>query len=84
MYWSCKLTLEVEFIEVELHVGLLDFAIGQADTYTTMQLAQYVSTIATNGKRFAPTLLKEVYLPSNDDMNGKQLIKHRTIFIKSI
>ncbi|MBQ8992836.1 MAG: penicillin-binding protein 2, partial [Turicibacter sp.] len=54
---------------------LLDFAIGQADTYTTMQLAQYVSTIATNGKRFAPTLLKEVYLPSNDDMNGKQLIK---------
>lgn len=54
---------------------LLDFAIGQADTYTTMQLAQYVSTIATNGKRFAPTLLKEVYLPSNDDISGKQLIK---------
>ncbi|MFR9295867.1 MAG: penicillin-binding transpeptidase domain-containing protein, partial [Turicibacter sanguinis] len=28
---------------------LLDFSIGQADIYTTMQLAQYVSTIATSG-----------------------------------
>lgn len=54
---------------------LLDFAIGQADLYTPMQLVQYVSTIATSGKRFAPTLVKEVYLPSNDDVSGKQLIK---------
>ena len=46
---------------------LLDFAIGQADLYTPMQLVQYVSTIATSGKRFAPTLVKEVYLPSNDE-----------------
>lgn len=54
---------------------LLDFAIGQADLYTPMQLVQYVSTIAISGKRFAPTLVKEVYLPSNDDVSGKQLIK---------
>ncbi len=54
---------------------LLDFAIGQADLYTPMQLVQYVSTIATSGKRFAPTLVKEVYLPSNDDVSGKQLVK---------
>lgn len=54
---------------------LLDFAIGQADLYTPMQLVQYVSTIATSGERFAPTLVKEVYLPSNDDVSGKQLIK---------
>lgn len=54
---------------------LLDFAIGQADLYTTMQLAQYVSTIATNGYRFAPQLVKEVYIPSNDTEEGKQLIK---------
>ncbi len=37
---------------------LLDFAIGQADLYTPMQLVQYVSTVATSGKRFAPTLVK--------------------------
>lgn len=54
---------------------LLDFAIGQADTYTTMQLVQYVSTIATSGKRFSPTLVKEVYLPSNEEMDGKQLVQ---------
>ena len=40
-----------------------------------MQLVQYVSTIETSGKRFAPTLVKEVYLPSNDDVSGKQLVK---------
>lgn len=54
---------------------LLDFSIGQADIYTTMQLVQYVSTIATNGKRFAPTLVKEIYLPSNDEVDGKQLLE---------
>ena len=54
---------------------LLDFAIGQADLYAPMQLVQYVSTVATSGRRFAPTLVKEVYLPSNDDISGKQLVK---------
>jgi penicillin-binding protein 3 len=36
---------------------LLDFAIGQYDTYTIMQLAQYISTIANGGKRIEPRLL---------------------------
>ena len=54
---------------------LLDFSIGQADIYTTMQLVQYGSTIATNGKRFAPTLVKEIYLPSNEEVDGKQLLE---------
>ncbi|CAN7524399.1 peptidoglycan D,D-transpeptidase FtsI family protein [Rossellomorea sp. LjRoot5] len=48
------------------HPGLLlDFAIGQYDTYTPMQLAQYVSAIANGGKRVKPHLLKEVREPSN-------------------
>jgi len=38
---------------------LLDFTIGQSDTYTTLQLAQYVSTIANGGNRYALRLLKE-------------------------
>ena len=42
---------------------LLDFVIGQSDTYTTMQLAQYVSTIVTDGKRYKPTLLKSIQFP---------------------
>ncbi len=40
---------------------LLDFAIGQYDSYTTIQLAQYVSTIANDGSRMKLNLLKKVY-----------------------
>ena len=45
---------------------LLDFAIGQYDTYTTMQLNQYISTIARNGKRYSMHLLDNVTF--NDEM----------------
>lgn len=40
---------------------LLDFAIGQYDNYTPIQLSQYISTIANDGVRLQPYLLKEVY-----------------------
>ncbi|AUJ26258.1 peptidoglycan D,D-transpeptidase FtsI family protein [Virgibacillus dokdonensis] len=46
---------------------LMDQAIGQYDTYTTMQLAQYVSTIANNGYRTQPHFLKEIREPSRSD-----------------
>ncbi len=42
---------------------LLDFAIGQYDTYTPMQLAQYVSTIANGGNRVQPHIVKEIREP---------------------
>ncbi|WP_040984212.1 peptidoglycan D,D-transpeptidase FtsI family protein [Oceanobacillus jeddahense] len=42
---------------------LLDFAIGQYDTYTALQLAQYVSTIANDGYRVQPHFLKEARDP---------------------
>ncbi|KAA0966066.1 penicillin-binding protein 2 [Sporosarcina sp. ANT_H38] len=45
---------------------LLDLSIGQYDTYTTLQLAQYVSTIANGGYRVAPKVLKEIRQPSED------------------
>lgn len=44
---------------------LLDFAIGQYDTYTPIQLNQYMNTIANGGKRLAPYLLKAVYEPTS-------------------
>ncbi len=40
---------------------LLDFAIGQYDTYTPIQLSQYASTIANGGNRLQPYLVKQVY-----------------------
>ncbi|NBJ69525.1 MULTISPECIES: penicillin-binding protein 2 [Clostridia] len=43
--------------------NLMDFAIGQYDTYTVLQLAQYVSTIANDGYRVRPHFLKEVRTP---------------------
>ncbi|MFB4166484.1 peptidoglycan D,D-transpeptidase FtsI family protein [Virgibacillus sp. JSM 102003] len=43
--------------------NLLDFAIGQYDTYTALQLAQYVSTIANDGYRVRPHFMKEIRMP---------------------
>ncbi|WP_071131606.1 peptidoglycan D,D-transpeptidase FtsI family protein [Enterococcus timonensis] len=43
----------------------LDLSFGNYDNYTTMQLAQYASTIATSGKRYAPRLVKGIY--ANDE-----------------
>ncbi|MCM3764297.1 penicillin-binding protein 2 [Neobacillus niacini] len=45
---------------------LLDLAIGQYDTYSTMQLAQYISTIANGGNRMQPHVVKEIRNPSDD------------------
>lgn len=48
---------------------LLDFVIGQYDNYTPLQLSQYISTIANNGSRLKPYLLKEVYEASSNLTN---------------
>ncbi|HEY2422245.1 MAG TPA: penicillin-binding protein 2 [Neobacillus sp.] len=42
---------------------LLDLVIGQYDTYSPMQLAQYISTIANDGYRMQPHLVKEIREP---------------------
>ncbi len=39
---------------------LINFAIGQYDTYTPLQLSQYASTIANGGKRYKTRFLKSV------------------------
>lgn len=54
---------------------LLNFSIGQYDTYTPIQLSQYITTIAANGNRYRPHLLKEVYKPSNTKELGELLYK---------
>lgn len=38
----------------------LYYTFGQFDTYTPMQLAQYASTIANGGTRYAPRLVSEI------------------------
>lgn len=49
---------------------LLDFSIGQYDTYTPIQLSQYITTIANNGTRLKPHLLKEVYEPTKTKLTS--------------
>jgi penicillin-binding protein A len=46
--------------------NVLDFAIGQFDTYTPLQLDQYISTIANGGYRMEPHIAKEIRTPSTD------------------
>lgn len=45
---------------------LINFAIGQYDTYTPLQLSQYITTIANNGTRVKPKLLKKVLNQQGD------------------
>ncbi|GMG70428.1 penicillin-binding transpeptidase domain-containing protein [Tetragenococcus halophilus] len=48
--------------------NVLDLAFGQFDTYTPMQLVQYVSTVANDGQRVRPHLVTGIY--GNDDKGG--------------
>lgn len=50
---------------------LLDYVMGQYDTYTPIQLSQYISTLANGGTRYAPHLLKEVHEASETAELGK-------------
>lgn len=50
----------------DTQVKLLNLAIGQFDTYTPLQLAQYISTVANGGYRIQPRIVKEVRKASPD------------------
>jgi penicillin-binding protein A len=50
---------------------LLDFSIGQYDTYTPIQLAQYVSTIANDGYRAKLQMVKEIREPNLESELGQ-------------
>lgn len=54
---------------------LLDLVIGQYDTYSAMQLAQYVSTIANGGYRMQPHIVKEIRNPSQSKEKLGSVVK---------
>lgn len=58
---------------------LLNFSIGQYDTYTPIQLSQYITTIASNGNRLKPRFLKEVY-----DSNNNLILKVEPIILNKV
>ena len=55
---------------------LLNYVIGQYDTYTTMQLSEYISTIANYGERVSPHLLLEVRENDKNDDLGSLFYKY--------
>lgn len=56
------------FTGPDLSPGLLmDLSIGQYDTYTTLQLAQYVSTIANDGYRMQPKIVRQIHQPTMEE-----------------
>ena len=68
-----ELILQNNNLKLENEDLLLNYVIGQYDTYTTMQLSEYISTIATGGIRYKPHLLKEVYESDNGSNLGTLL-----------
>lgn len=63
---------------------LLNYSIGQYDTYTPIQLSQYITTIASNGKRYKPQLLKEVYESTKGNNLGKLAYKVEPIILNTV
>ena len=63
---------------------LLNYSIGQYDTYTPIQLSQYITTIASDGKRLKPQLLKEVYEPTKSDSLGSLAYKVEPITLNTV
>ena len=59
---------------------ILDFAIGQYDTYTPIQLSQYINTIANGGNRIKPQLLKQVI----DSSNKETIYIHKTKILNTV
>lgn len=69
----------VGFKGTETIVGkLMDLSIGQYDTYTPMQMAQYVSTIANGGNRMQPHIVKEIREPIKDNEELGPVVKENT------
>ena len=63
---------------------LLDLAIGQYDTYTPVQLASYISTIAERGNRYKLHFLKEIRNPSNNEEIGSLKEKIEPVLLNKV
>ena len=58
--------------------NLLDYVMGQYETYTPMQLSQYITTFAGDSKeRIKPQMLREVHEATNTEALGKIIYKSK-------
>lgn len=63
---------------------LLDFSIGQYDTYTPLQLTQYINTIANGGDRIKLNLLKSVHRSSDNELSDDILLSNGAYILNRV
>lgn len=63
---------------------LLDLSIGQYDTYTPLQLTQYINTIANKGYRYKLSLLKSVHKSTIGDISDDVIINNSKSLLNKI
>lgn len=64
--------------------NLLDYVMGQYETYTPLQLSQYISTIANDGERMQVHLLKEVRASSETAELGEVIYSYEPVVLNKI
>lgn len=64
--------------------NLLDYVMGQYETYTPLQLSQYISTIANDGERMQVHLLKEVRASSETSELGEVIYSYEPVVLNKI
>ena len=60
---------------MKLEIKFVICSIGAYNSYTPLQLANYISTIANGGYRIQPRMLKEIRNPSKDGENLGQIVE---------
>lgn len=63
--------------------NFLDFVIGQYDSFTPIQMAQYTSTLANGGKRIQPRLVIEGYEEDNE-LNRYTTFENKTTILDDV
>ena len=58
---------------------LLNLSIGQYDTYTPIELSQYINTVANNGNRIKPSIMKKII-----DNEGNVLLENKSEILNII
>lgn len=58
---------------------LLNLSIGQYDTYTPIELSQYINTVANNGNRIKPSIMKKII-----DNEGNVLLENKSEILNTI
>ena len=63
---------------------LLNYAIGQYDTYSSLQLSSYINTIANEGNRYKLNLVSEIRNSTNDSSLGSIKFKYSPVLLNKV